>query len=348
MPRHARPAAEVPARRVLVMELAGLGDNVHLLPALWLVRRNWPQARLEVMVSAHVAGLFRLTPWVDAVWEYPRVPRSPGFRDNLRWASRLRRAHFDVVINTTGSDRSSLLTRASCAPVRAGRRPADGGPWGWSALFTDVMTHPYYTEPMFRQKFACLRQLGFAGTEPEFHVSIDAELRRQAGIAAQDEYRYIHLSPFTTADARELPAAQVAELVRRLRAAFPQFRLIVSCAATEREQRKLERLLALLDEPPWLTFAGTLDLPAFAALLQTCALNLSGDTGSLHVAMLAGAPALAWFRQHRGQKEWIPEGPRYRVLIAEGGADDALHGIDTDALLAAAAALLTATGATSR
>jgi len=52
------------------------------------------------------------------------------------------------------------------------------------------------------------------------------------------------------------------------------------------------------------------------------------------------APAVAWFRAHKGQDEWIPLAPQYRVLIAEGGAPDSLHGIATDALLAAAAELL--------
>lgn len=327
-----------PVAKVLVMELAGLGDNVHLLPALWLVRQRWPQAQLHVMVNAHVAGLFKLTPWVDRVWAYPSQPK-PKLRANLRWARALRHEHFDVVINTTGSDRSSLLSRATGAPRRIGRLPADGGPYGWRALFNEVVQRPYYTEPMFQQKFACLQQAGFAGTAPEFHVQIDAALRRQAGIAAEDEYRYIHLSPFTTADARELPPQQIAELVRGLRAALPELRLVVSCAGNAREQAKLQALLPLLDARPWRVYAGDLDLPAFAAVLQTCAVNLSGDTGSLHVAMLTAAPAVAWFRHHRGEREWIPAGSQYRVLIAEGGAPDALHGIDTQAIIDAACAV---------
>ena len=64
--------------RVLVIELAGLGDNVHLLPALWLVRRRWPQAELTVLTPAPIAALYRLTPWVDRVWPYPTTPK-PGW-----------------------------------------------------------------------------------------------------------------------------------------------------------------------------------------------------------------------------------------------------------------------------
>ena len=69
-----------------VMELAGLGDNVHLLPALWLVRRQWPDAKLHLMVNAHVASLFKLTPWIDRLWAYPSSPK-PGPAESLRRGS---------------------------------------------------------------------------------------------------------------------------------------------------------------------------------------------------------------------------------------------------------------------
>jgi ADP-heptose:LPS heptosyltransferase len=329
------------ARKVLVMELAGLGDNVHLLPALWLVRRRWPDARLHVMVNAHVASLFRLAPWIDRVWPYPSAPK-PGLRANLRWARELREERYDCVVNTTGSDRSSMLSWATRSPVRLGRRPADGGPIGWRHLFTDVMEHPHYLEPMYLQKWHCVREAGFgsAADAPEFHVSIDPAWRRAAGIEAADEHRYIHVSPFTTANERELPAAQVADVVARMRAARPDLRVVLSCAANAREQAKMEALLPLLGERPWRVHAGTLDIAALAAVMQTSALNLSGDTGSLHLAMMCGVPAVAWFRDHKGVKEWIPAGRQYRVLVSEGGKRDALHGIDTDALVRAAAEVL--------
>ena len=333
------------ARKVLVMELAGLGDNVHLLPALWLVRRQWPDAQLHLMVNAHVASLFRLAPWVDRVWPYPSAPK-PGVRENLRWANRLRHERFDVVVNTTGSDRSSLLTRATGARSRIGRRPADGGPPGWRLLYTQVMEQDFYRDLMYRQKWLCLRQAGFdAGTaEPEFHVAIDPMLRRDAGIEPEDARRYIHMSPFTTADERELPREQVVALIAGLRAAHPGFRIALSCADNERERAKMEALLPMLREPPWRVYAGTLDVARLAAVIETCAVNLSGDTGSLHLAMMTRAPAVAWFRAHKGEKEWIPTGSRYRVLVAEGGAKDALHGIETGALLEAVAAVLSVAG----
>jgi ADP-heptose:LPS heptosyltransferase len=334
------------AQRVLVMELAGLGDNVHLLPALWLVRRQWPGAQLHVMANAHVANLFKVAPWVDRVWAYPSNPK-PGLGQSFRWAGELRRERFDVAINTTGSDRSSMITWATRAKARLGRRPADGGPPGWGLLFTQVMEHPHYEDPMYVQKWNCLRNagLGHDGDRPEFHVTLDPALRRAAGIGATDEGRYVHVSPFTTADERELPAEQVAQIITGLRAAHPQLRVVVSCASNDRERSKLNRLLLLLREPPWRVFAGTLEVDALAAVIEKSALNLSGDTGTLHLAMMSGAPAVAWFRTHKGEHEWIPHGAQYRVLISEGGEKDALHGIDTAGVLRAAREVLAAKAA---
>jgi ADP-heptose:LPS heptosyltransferase len=338
------PAA-LRTERVLVMELAGLGDNVHLLPALWLVRRQWPHARLDVMVNSHAAGLFELTPWVDRVWAYPSAPK-PRLHENLAWIRRLRRERFDCIINTTGADRSSLLAFASGAPVRIGRRPADGGPPGWRWLYTSVVENPFYREPMYWQKWRCLRQAGIgaatdiAGSAPQFHVTIDPALRRAAGIAFEDERRYIHISPFTTSSARELAGEQIAALIARLREAHPELDIAVSCADTQRERAKLDALLSLLPQRPWKVFPGALGVAGVAAVIEKAALNLSGDSGALHLAMMTRAPALAWFRAHRGQDEWIPEGPHYRVLIAAGGARNALHGIATEALLAAAQEIL--------
>lgn len=326
--------------KVLVMELAGLGDNVHLLPALWVVRQRWPGAALHVMVNAPSTGLFRMTPWVDQVWSYPTAPR-PKLRENLAWARRLREARFDCVINTNGSDRSSLLSRATGAPRRISRRPADGGPPGWRWLFTDVLEQPYYQELMLAQKWRMLAQAGFAiGAGPEFHVTLDPRWRRDAGIAEADEKTYIHVSPFTALDRKELPPAQLAEVIDGVQAAHPRHRVVLTCAGSARESAKMQVLLPLLARKPWLVHAGTLDVAGLAAIIQGASLSLSGDSAALHLAMLVGTPAAAWYRAHGGQKEWVPEDSRYRVVVAESPSPDALLGIATADVLAAAAALL--------
>jgi ADP-heptose:LPS heptosyltransferase len=307
-------ARTIAARKIMLLDLGFLGDTVHLLPALWMVRQAYPQAELHVTVAAHIVSFMDCVPWVNQVWGYMRFPRHATLRENAAMISRLRREKFDVVINLNGSDRSSWLTFLSGARERLGRVPDDGGPLFWSRMFTAHVKHPSNTEPLYLQRCHCLEKAGFPFTQPEFHVEIDPEQLRAAGIAETDKGSYFHISPFTTADQRELPPAQLAELIRTLGAHFPQKKLALSCAANARERTKMKELLALLPQAPWHVFDGSLNLPQLTGVIQHSALHFGGDTGTLHLAVATQTPVVAWFWPNPGMKMWLPVSGRCRVV----------------------------------
>ena len=56
------------ARSILVVDLAFLGDTVHLVPALWEIKRNHPDAALHVVSAPVGAEVLRLAPCVDRAW----------------------------------------------------------------------------------------------------------------------------------------------------------------------------------------------------------------------------------------------------------------------------------------
>ncbi len=76
------------ARKIMVLDLGFLGDTVHLLPALWMVRQAYPQAELHVAVSSQVTSFMDCFPWVDRVWGYMRYPRHATLRENFQMVSR--------------------------------------------------------------------------------------------------------------------------------------------------------------------------------------------------------------------------------------------------------------------
>ena len=335
------------ARKVMVLDLGFLGDTVHLLPALWLVRQAYPQAELHVTVAAHVTSLLDCVPWVNRAWGYMRYPRHATLRENLQMVARLRRERFDVVINLNGSDRSSWLTFLSGAPARLGRRPDDGGPPFWTRMFTAHVSHPFTEEPVCLQRCRCLQKAGFPFTTPEFHTQVDSAGLRAADISETDAY--FHLSPFTTADSKELPPAQLAEFITALGAKFPEKKLALSCAPTPRERAKLEQLLALLPQRPWRVLAGNLNLMQLAAVIQHSAVHFCGDTGPFHLAVMTNTPTVAWFWPNPGIRQWLPAGDQFRVLIGanEPGAQF-LGRIATPDLIAAAEPLAGLRVATAR
>ena len=329
------------AGKVMVLDLGFLGDTVHLLPALWLVRQSYPLAELHVTVAAHITSLMDCVPWVDHVWGYMRYPRHASWRENFAMVARLRREKFDVVINLNGSDRSSWLTFLSGAPERLGRLPCDGGPPFWKRMFTAHVSHPFTEEPVYLQRCHCLEKAGFPFPAAEFHTRVAPAGLGAAEISETDAY--FHLSPFTTSDAKELPPAQLAELIAALGTKFPDIKLALSCAPTPRERQKLAELLALLPQKPWRVLAGTLSLVQLAAVIQHSRLHFCGDTGPFHLAVMTNTPTGAWFWPNPGIRQWLPAGEHFRVIVgqSEPGARF-LPGIATSDLVAAAEKLMAA------
>jgi len=331
------------ARKVMVLDLGMLGDSVHLLPALWLVRQSYPAAKLHVSVAAHVTSLFECLPWVDKVWGYPRYPKHATLGQNLAMIRGLRGEKFDALINLNGSDRSSWLSFLSGARERLGRRPSDGGPWFWTKMFTSYVQYASPTEPLYQQRCRCLEQAGFPVLAPEFRPQLTADHLEGTGIAPTDAGTYLHLSPFTTAKRKELPPDQFIQLVAGLAELFPGRRFVLSCAPIDRERARLTELLPRLPVKPWRVFAGDLRIAQLAAVIQHSLLHASGDTGPLHLAVMTQTPSISWFFNYPGLHEWLPVGPRHQSVIGTAPiGDNFLPDIDTQALLTAAKSVLAA------
>jgi ADP-heptose:LPS heptosyltransferase len=322
------------AKRVLLLDLGFLGDSIHLLPALWTMRQAYPKAELHVMVAEHVTRVMEVAPWVDKVWGYPRYPKGPKWHQDFGRMKRLRDAKFDVVINLNGSDRSSILTGLSGARWRLGRLPQDGGPSLWPLMFTHIVEVPYHSKLIADQRWECLKLAGFPGEKPEFLIEIPAAKQASAVAKVGVEGGWIHISPFTTEDYKELPATQLVELLDQLHHCFPSHKIILSCSGSEREKAKMAALLPRLDFTPWRVFSGDLDLLELAALIQRAAIHLGGDSGGLHVAWMTGVPTVTWFREYDGRADWQPVGEQHRSLVGER-QDTGIVGISTEGLLSA-------------
>jgi heptosyltransferase-3 len=325
------------AKKVMVLDLGFLGDTVHLLPALWMVRQAYPQAELHVTVASHVVSLMECVPWVNRVWGYMRYPRHATVWENLSIIRRLRREKFDVLINLNGSDRSSWLSFLSGARERLGRMPNDGGPPFRKRMFTASVQYPYGSEPLYVQRCRCLEKAGFPFGQPEFRVEIRPEILRVADISSSDRGTYFHISPFTTAEYKDLSLVQLVELITALGKQFPEKRIVLSCAPTSHELAKMEQLLAVLPQKPWRVFSGNLNLNQISAVIQHSALHFCGDTGTLHLAVMTQTPVVAWFWPNPAIKEWVPESQKCRAIVgANPPGETFLHGIATDWLIQAA------------
>ncbi len=327
------------ARRIVAIEIAGLGDLVHSLPALWALRNAFPGAHLDCLVHEPNASLLRLTPWIDHVTTYRRR-RARGLDHQLATRSALRSQHYDLAVDLTGAELSSLWTRLSGAPHRWIRRP---GPrkrrWAWRLFGTRILDVDFDRGPMYAQRLQCLMQAGLPvdlGPVPLLSESVVA-----AALSPPPPARpYLHLSPFTKVARKEPSPVETARLLEGLQAAFPDYALVVTSSAAPRELELLDRILALSSVRPDRVYSGTLDLPQLLSLIRGARLHLSGDTGSLHLAWIAGTPSVAWMKAGPGITRWAPQGHRHRQVSVQQAENARTLAVRSAAVLEQAAAAL--------
>ena len=131
--------------------------------------------------------------------------------------------------------------------------------------------------------------------------------------------RYLHVAPFASEGSRELPCAVLTEALLRFAEAHPDFNIAVSAAPVPRELAALDALCAGLTGPlgARLTrFAGTLDSAELAELIAGAALHAGCDSGTLHMAVLVGAPSVSWFLNHESITAWAPRLGPHTVLVS--------------------------------
>src|SRR5439155_9441238 len=115
-----------PPRRILIIKPSAIGDVVHTLPILALLRRRFPQAHIAWLLTPACAGLLDGHPLLDEVILFQRRRFGQGWRnpssalDLLAFTKDLRQRRFDLVIDLQGLFRSGWFAWKTRAPVRIG------------------------------------------------------------------------------------------------------------------------------------------------------------------------------------------------------------------------------------
>jgi heptosyltransferase-1 len=95
--------------RILVVRLGSMGDIVHALPAVALIRRTWPESVIEWAVHPKWEDLFERNP-VDIQPIYVDRKSASSRREAIE---RLRRQRYDFAIDFQGLIQSAIVSRVA-------------------------------------------------------------------------------------------------------------------------------------------------------------------------------------------------------------------------------------------
>ena len=306
--------------RILLIKPSAVGDVVHTLPVLEKLRRRYPAARIDWLLTPENAELVRGHPGVSNILLFARRDFSTEGRRLSAVASmmglvrEIRAARYEMVLDLHGQLRSGLFAIASEAPVRIGfDRPVRRGPsffqgrqlgniprHGWAGAREGAWLAYNYRIPIptldvhavDRYLWVC-KLLGCDEGPPVFNLPVCAEAEaRIAGHLA--EYaapgrRLAILAPGTMWETTHWTVAGLAGVARAL--GGDGFMPVIIGSKGERGLGA--RIQA--EAPGATDFTGQTSLADAVALIRRAAVVLTNDSGLMHIGAALGKPTISIF-----------------------------------------------------
>ena len=116
--------------KILIIRLSAIGDVVHVLPALILLRSNFPESKITWLVEDKASDILTGHPDIDDVIVFPRkkwqreilkINRTLNtLSDILTFCKKLRSQHYDLVIDFQGNLKSGIMNLITGSGKRVG------------------------------------------------------------------------------------------------------------------------------------------------------------------------------------------------------------------------------------
>jgi heptosyltransferase-1 len=279
---------------ILIVRLGAIGDVVHTLPALGVLRRSFPEARIAWAVEpGGAAQLLKRTPMLDELIEVDlRGMRRAIVRNRGEiWRLRQRLGGFDLAIDFQGLIKSGALPWMAGVRRRIGfdypalRERASG------LLMTERVTADD-TGHIIEKNLPLIRHLGCVADGPyEFPIEVGAEAEDFARrMVEQTGGPFAILNPGGGWPTKLWAPQNYGLLADRLHEEYG----IVSLITYGPGERALAEAAAQASRASRATPIES-TLPEFMALSQRSALFVGGDTGPMHLATAVQTPVVAIF-----------------------------------------------------
>ncbi|MDR3456216.1 MAG: lipopolysaccharide heptosyltransferase II [Verrucomicrobiae bacterium] len=278
--------------KILILKPSSLGDVIHALPVLRLLKQHFRDAEIFWWIDSALAPLIAGDPDLAGLvlferqrWGRPR--HWPEMLRSIRW---LRAQNFDLVIDLQCLARSAIFAWLTRGRLLVG---LDEVREGARAFYDVAVPRKTFHTHAVDWYLSVLPALGvpvhknFEWLPPRPEIAAAVKSRWQT-----DGAKWIALQPGARWDNKRWPVEHFSGLVRLLAKKFPAVRFAV--LGGQADQPLGEKISAAAPDRV-LNLCGATSLPEMIEWLRLCDLLITNDTGPMHVAAALGRPLIALF-----------------------------------------------------
>ncbi|MDP2924661.1 MAG: glycosyltransferase family 9 protein [Candidatus Omnitrophota bacterium] len=309
-----RPQKSLEIKKIVVLELAHIGDAVAIIPALRLLRKKFPKSSITAVVGPWAEEVLTGNPDINEVithraWGFDRAQKSPFLAEAISLIKFLRAGNFDLGIDTRGDFRAILLMWLGKIKKRVSYGFAGG-----AFLLTEVMPFDISRRQDKHQAehnlnlIASIKE-GVQSDERDLSFKIffsDEDslyidrLLKEKGVTGGDFLIAMHLG--AGLPTKRWPIERFSQLIERILRQYDVKIILIGSKGESDLAKSLElgQPLRLID------LIGKTTLKQLAALLKRCNLFVGADSGVMHIAATQNTPIIVIWGGQNKPSHWRP------------------------------------------
>ena len=279
-------------RKILIVRNDGIGDLLNSTPAIAMLRQNYADAEITVLVQPLNASVLVGNPDVDRVLIFDRNNQHRRLRDRFRFYQTLRHERYDLVVVMRTTSWGNLIAFFSGARYRLGRN---------QKRFKSLLTHTWRGEYKkgetheVDRNFDLVRLICNGDGHRQLVLNLlDNEIENAKQlltnweIASNDFLVGIH--PGGSSFDKRWPEENYAQIVDAFVREYGAKVLILRGPDESELERNLQKVL----QSKSVTYAPK-SIRQLAALIKHCNFFLCNDSGPMHIAAALDVRTIAIF-----------------------------------------------------
>lgn len=289
-------------KSILIVKLSSIGDVVHALPLLEVLRKNFPFARIDWLVEEESLQIIEGHPAIDQVivsrkkiWQkkLTRITEWPGLAGEVtRFLKKIRSYKYDIVIDLQGLLKSGVLVGICRGKRKIGMAGAREGGW----LFVNERSISVdYDHHAIDRYLQVAEYLGCTLFSWKGDIAIsETDKKRVDKILEHDGKKnrpLVAINPMARWRTKLWEPYYFAELADRLQ---HDLACKVIFTGSKYDRMIIEEIMDLMNKKT-INLAGRTTLKELACLYSGCSVLISTDTGPMHIAAAMGCRVVALF-----------------------------------------------------